>query len=78
MKELVSVVMQGLGVSPGAAGVEQTQEGEDVTVTLSVPEADLHKIDGRDHRTAKALRQVLSAAAAAGNQRFHLVARALD
>ena len=78
MKELVEVLCRGLGVGADAADLEETRAGEDVTVTLSLPLADLHKIDGRDHRTAKALRQVLSAAAAASKERFHLVARAKE
>jgi predicted RNA-binding protein YlqC (UPF0109 family) len=43
---------------------------------VTLPAAAVLAIDGRDHRTAKAVRQVLSAAAAAQNKRFHLVARA--
>jgi predicted RNA-binding protein YlqC (UPF0109 family) len=78
VKELVEVLCRGLGVSPEAGAIEEARAGEDVTVTLTLPLADLHKIDGRDHRTARALRQILSAAAAASKERFHLVARAKE
>ncbi|HTB23267.1 MAG TPA: hypothetical protein VK914_11250 [bacterium] len=76
MKQLVEVLCRGLGLAVDPAGIVEERSGEDVTVTLSLPVEDLQKIDGRDHRTAKAVRQVLSAAAAAGKVRFHLVARA--
>jgi predicted RNA-binding protein YlqC (UPF0109 family) len=78
VKGLVEVLCRGLGVNLDPADMEETRAGEDVTVTLSLPVADLQRIDGRDHRTAKALRQVLSAAAAASKERFHLVARARE
>jgi|GEM_PF-2064209 len=78
MQGLVSFLCDGLGLSTTAADFNETQEGDSVTLTLSVPALAVDRIDGRDHRTAKALRQVLSAAAAASNRHFHLVVRARD
>ena len=78
MKNLVSVLCRGLGVADADANMVETQQESDVTVELSLPVADISRIDGREHRTARAVRQVLSAAAAAQNKRFHLVAKAKD
>lgn len=78
MKELVAVLCRGLGVAEADLQVEESSHEDSVTVTVTLPAAAVQALDGRDHRTAKAVRQVLSAAAAAQNKRFNLVARARD
>jgi predicted RNA-binding protein YlqC (UPF0109 family) len=76
VKELVGVLIQGFGVQESDTSLVETAQDSDITVEASLPPAALQLLDGRDHRTARAVRQVLSAAAAAQNKRFHLVARA--
>lgn len=78
MKELISVICRGVGVAEADIQLEESVQEGDVTVTASLPLSAVQLIDGREHRTAKAVRQILSAAAAAQNKRFHLVARARD
>jgi predicted RNA-binding protein YlqC (UPF0109 family) len=76
VKGLVSFLCAGLKLSTSDSDFEERVEGDQVTLTLSLPLEDVAKVDGRDHRTAKAIRQVLSAAAAANNRHYHLVVRA--
>jgi predicted RNA-binding protein YlqC (UPF0109 family) len=76
VKELVGALIQGLGVQEQDCAMTESVQDLDVTLEVSLPLPALHLLDGREHRTARAVRQVLSAAAAAQNKRFHLVARA--
>lgn len=78
MKELVELVCGGLGLSLGPADLVESREGQDVTVTVTLSAGALRRLDGPDHRLARALRQVLSTAAVAQDARFHLVAKARE
>jgi predicted RNA-binding protein YlqC (UPF0109 family) len=79
VKELVTLLCRGLGVSEAEVRIERESEQDgEVTLEISAPAAVVRLLDGRDHRTAKAVRQVLSAAASARQKRYHLVARARD
>lgn len=78
MRELLNVVCQGLGIPASDLSIEEAQGEAGQTVTLALPLASLQTLDGREHRTAKALRLVLSASAAAKGTQLHLVAKAND
>lgn len=78
MRELVTQICTGLGVNPAEAEIEESAQEQDVTLTVRLPLAGVQALDGREHRVAKAVRQVLSAAAAAQGKRFNLVAQAKD
>ena len=78
MRSLVEQICNGLGIASSSAQFDETTEGQDVTVTVSLPLSGVQALDGREHRLAKAIRQVLSASAAAQGKQFHLVARAND
>lgn len=49
--------------NPDAVVVEETVEGDDVELVLSVAESDTGMVIGRHGRIAKAIRQVMKAAA---------------
>jgi len=49
-----------------------------VSLTMRLPYDGVMRLDGRDHRTARAVRLVLSAAAAAQGKKFEWVAQAND
>ena len=49
--------------NPEAVVVEETIEGDDVELVLSVAESDTGMVIGRHGRIAKAIRQVMKAAA---------------
>jgi predicted RNA-binding protein YlqC (UPF0109 family) len=78
MQELIRFVAQGLGVDNASLDLDEKSEEGVLSLTARVPYSALQKLDGRDHRTAKALRQVLSASAAAQAQRFVFTAEAQD
>jgi predicted RNA-binding protein YlqC (UPF0109 family) len=78
VRALVEQICAGLGIAADATKIEESTQENDVTVTVSMPLSGVQALDGREHRLAKAVRQVLSAAAAAQGKQFHLVARAND
>lgn len=71
-------VANGLGVETSALTLEEKQAEDGLSLTAMAPYSAVQKLDGRDHRTAKALRAVLSASAAAKNTRFSFTAEAQD
>lgn len=79
MRDLVNFICAGLGIKESEVAIEEAAADEGVkSLTVSLPFAGIQALDGREHRTAKALRLVLSASAAAKNERLNLVARAKD
>lgn len=78
MRALVEQICSGLGIAANATHIEETASEQDLTVTVRLPLSGVQALDGREHRLAKAVRQVLSAAAAAQGKQFHLVAQAND
>ena len=78
MRQLTLQVCAGLGIAPEQIQVEQSEADGAERMTLRLSFEALQRLDGREHRVAKALRQVLSAAAAAQGKRFELVAQAKD
>lgn len=78
MQALLQTVAQGLGINAADLSIEEVQGEGETTVTLSLPFSAVQTLDGREHRTAKALRLLLSAAAAAKGTRLNVVARAND
>ena len=78
MRDLALQVCAGLGIGADKVQVEQAESEGAVQLTLRLPVEAVQRLDGREHRVAKAIRQVLSAAAAAQGKRFELVAQAND
>jgi predicted RNA-binding protein YlqC (UPF0109 family) len=64
LRELVLYLARALVEHPDQVVVEEIQEPDAVVYELKVAESDLGRVIGRQGRTAKALRTVLSAASA--------------
>lgn len=72
MKELVSFIAISLVDQPQAVQVNETAQENAVVVELRVAKDDLGKVIGKQGRTARAIRALLSAAAARQNKRARL------
>jgi predicted RNA-binding protein YlqC (UPF0109 family) len=64
LRELVLYLARALVEHPEAVAVEEVDEPDATVYELKVAESDLGRVIGRQGRTAKALRTVLSAASA--------------
>jgi predicted RNA-binding protein YlqC (UPF0109 family) len=64
LRELVLYLARALVEHPDEVAVEQIEEPDATVFELKVAESDLGRVIGRQGRTAKALRTVLSAASA--------------
>ncbi len=64
MKELLLVIAKSLVDNPDEVSVTETMKDDELILNLKVAESDMGKVIGRSGRIAKALRQVINAAAA--------------
>ncbi len=71
MKELIEYIVKLLVDSPDEVQVTE-YEGRTIVYELSVAEADIGKVIGRQGRTVQAIRTVLTAAASRQNKRAAL------
>jgi predicted RNA-binding protein YlqC (UPF0109 family) len=62
MTELVQFIAQALADQPGQVRVEAVDGDEDTVVTLTVAQDDLGKMIGKQGRTVRAMRNLLTAA----------------
>ena len=72
MKELIQHIVSGLVDHPDQIRIRESETDEVVTVELTVAKEDLGKVIGKQGRTAKAMRSLLSAAAGRENRRSRL------
>lgn len=72
MKELVSFIAAKLVDAPEQVATSQREEDDAVTVELRVAKEDLGKIIGKQGRTARSIRTVLTAAAEKRQKRCRL------
>jgi uncharacterized protein len=72
MKELVQFIARNLVNSPDAVEVKETQGDVASIVELRVAKEDLGRVIGKQGRTAKAIRVILSAVAARTNRKVVL------
>jgi len=72
MKDLISHIVGKLVDNPDAVEVTEREEGDTIIVELRVAKEDLGKVIGKQGRTAKAMRSVLSAAAGKLEKRSRL------
>jgi hypothetical protein len=72
MKELVNFIAASLVDQPQAVEVNETAQEDAVVVELRVAKDDLGKVIGKQGRTARAIRVLLSAAAARQDKRARL------
>ncbi len=72
MKELLVLIAKALVDNPDEVAVSQV-DGEQTTILeLRVAQEDLGKVIGKQGRTARAIRTILSAAGMKLRKRFHL------
>jgi len=64
MKELVQFIAQQLVNNPGAVEVKEIHGETDTVLELRVAKEDLGRVIGKQGRTAKSIRTILSAVAA--------------
>jgi predicted RNA-binding protein YlqC (UPF0109 family) len=72
MKELISFIVAKLVDEPDAVEVVERDEGDTIIIELRVAKDDLGKVIGKQGRTAKAMRSLLSAAAGKLEKRSRL------
>jgi predicted RNA-binding protein YlqC (UPF0109 family) len=68
MKEFIEFIARNLVDEPDAVRVEETLEDNKVTLKLHVSKNDLGKVIGKQGRTAKSMRTLLTAVAAKHNK----------
>jgi len=72
MTELIKFIAVNLCDKPDEVQVQEFDEGDEMVIELEVAEEDLGKVIGKQGRTARAMRAVLSAAASKNNKRYAL------
>jgi predicted RNA-binding protein YlqC (UPF0109 family) len=72
MKEIIEFIAQRLVDKPDEVKVSLREEDENVVVELRVAQEDLGKVIGKQGRTVRAMRTVLSASLAKDNKRSRL------
>ena len=72
VRALIEQVAKALVDEPGAVSVNQVEEGGETVLELAVAPNDLGKVIGRQGRTARAMRTLLSASGLRLHKRFEL------
>ena len=72
MKELIEFIARSLVDNPDEVQVTEVDRGGSTLLELRVGHGDLGKVIGREGRTARAIRTVLSAAGQRSQHRFSL------
>ena len=69
MKELVEVLAKSLVDHPEQVTVTETEQDNEILLTLKVASEDMGKVIGKQGRIAKAIRSVVKAAASKENKK---------
>jgi uncharacterized protein len=72
MKEFIEFIARNLVDDPESVRVDETVEENKVTLKLHVSKNDLGKVIGKQGKTAKSMRTLLTAVAAKHNKSGHL------
>lgn len=72
MKELVAFIATALVDDASSVRVSEEERDETLVLELRVAKEDLGKVIGKQGRTARAIRSLLTAAAARGNRKARL------
>ena len=72
MKELVQYLAKALATNPASVVVTESIDNDASILRLKVAKEDLGRIIGKQGRTAKSIRALVNAAAAAGNRKIVL------
>lgn len=70
MKELVEVIASALVDSPEEVVVTETEDENQIVLSLKVAPADMGKVIGKQGRIAKAIRTVVRAAGSKGDKKI--------
>ena len=69
MKELINIIAKALVDNPDVVEVSEVEGNQTSVLELKVAKEDLGKVIGKQGRTARAMRTILSAASAKVNKR---------
>jgi predicted RNA-binding protein YlqC (UPF0109 family) len=72
MKELIHYIAAALVDNPDQIRIEEKEQDDTIIIELTVAKEDLGKVIGKQGRTARAMRSLLSAAAGKVNKRSRL------
>jgi predicted RNA-binding protein YlqC (UPF0109 family) len=72
MEELIRYIATALVDHPDQVQIKETEQDETIIIELTVAKEDLGKVIGKQGRTARAMRSLLSAAAGKVNKRSRL------
>ena len=72
MKELIKYIAEALVDHPEEVSVSELEGNQTSVLELKVAKEDLGKVIGKQGRTARAIRTILSAAGMKLRKRFHL------
>ena len=72
MEELIRYIVTALVDHPDQIQIKETEQDETIIIELTVAKEDLGKVIGKQGRTARAMRSLLSAAAGKVNKRSRL------
>jgi predicted RNA-binding protein YlqC (UPF0109 family) len=72
MKDLIHYIVTALVDHPDEVQVNETEQDDTIIVELTVAKGDLGKVIGKQGRTARAMRSLLSAVAGKNNKRSRL------
>ncbi len=72
MKELVDYIAKALVDHPDEVNTTEREEEDTITIELTVAQDDLGKVIGKQGRTARAMRSLLSVAAEKENKKSRL------
>ncbi|MCH5265681.1 MAG: KH domain-containing protein [Lachnospiraceae bacterium] len=70
MKELVEVIASALVDNPEAVVVTETEDENEIVLSLKVAPEDMGKVIGKQGRIAKAIRTVVRAAGSKGEKKI--------
>ena len=72
MTDLITEIAHALVDDPGSVSVEALAEGDSTVIRLRVAQSDVGKVIGKQGRTARSMRTILSAASMKLKHRFSL------
>ena len=72
MDELIRYIATALVDHPDQIQIQETEQDDTIIIELTVAKEDLGKVIGKQGRTARAMRSLLSAAAGKANKRSRL------
>lgn len=72
MKELVEVIAKALVDNPDEVVVTESGDDKEVTISLTVAQADMGKVIGKNGRIAQSIRAVVKAAASKDSRKINV------